>query len=167
MGKLLPLVLALAGLGAGVGAGFFLKPAPKPTETVEAAADAAAVCPPTGDEDHALPPEPGAPAEFVKLANQFVVPVVVDNDVDSMVVLTLSLEVTQGSQQDIYGLEPKLRDAFLRVLFDHANMGGFQGNFLNHLGLEALRSALREIGQKTAGPILHDVLIVDMVKQAI
>lgn len=181
MGKLIPLLIALTGLAGGLGVGFIMQPSEEDlahSEAVEGEtheegqeeeghAGEAPVCPPTDAAGHSLPPAPDAPADFVKLANQFVVPVVVENDVDAMVVVTLSLEVEQGSQQEIYNMEPKLRDAFLRVLFDHANMGGFKGNFLNHLGLEALRTALRETGQKTAGPILYNVLIVDMVKQAL
>ncbi|TDL90566.1 flagellar basal body-associated FliL family protein [Meridianimarinicoccus aquatilis] len=176
MGKLIPLLIALTGLAGGLGTGFFMQSGDKDVTHAEVTegdvhedghAGESPVCPPTDSAGHALPPTPDAPADFVKLANQFVVPVVVENDVDAMVVVTLSLEVEQGAQQEIYNMEPKLRDAFLRVLFDHANMGGFKGNFLNHLGLETLRTALRETGKKTAGPILYDVLIVDMVKQAL
>jgi hypothetical protein len=60
-----------------------------------------------------------------------------------------------------------LRDAFLQVMFQHANVGGFEGNFLNNSGLGALRRNLLEAGISTVGPAVHDVLIVDMVKQAI
>jgi len=103
----------------------------------------------------------------MKLNNQFIVPLISGEDVTSMVIVSLSLEISVGRQETIYAIEPKLRDAFLRVLFDHASLGGFDGNFLSHLGLDTLRLALREIGQRTAGPVLHDVLIVDLVKQSI
>ena len=105
--------------------------------------------------------------EFVKFSNQFVVPVMGDDNVQAMVVLTLSIEVSEGAKEAIYNREPKLRDAFLRVLFDHANAGGFNGNFLNSAGLDTLRSALRETAFTTAGPIVRDVLIVDLVKQQV
>lgn len=157
--KLLPIVLPVLGLGAGVGAGLFMPPAKPhpaadcPAPETEVAAEAAAA--------------PDTPVEYMKLNNQFVVPLIAGDDVESMVIVTLSLEIAQGGQEEIYSIEPKLRDAFLRVLFDHASMGGFEGNFLSHLGLDTLRLALREMGRKTAGPVLHDVLIVDLVKQAI
>ncbi|MGS4946304.1 flagellar basal body-associated FliL family protein [Meridianimarinicoccus sp. RP-17] len=156
--KFLPIVLPVLGLGAGVGAGIFVPPpAPLPADCPAPESEAAL--------DASTPPD--TPVEYMKLNNQFVVPLVDGNDVTSMVIVSLSLEIAQGRQEDIYNIEPKLRDAFLRVLFDHASLGGFEGNFLSHLGLDTLRLALREMGQSTAGPVLRDVLIVDLVKQAI
>lgn len=164
MGKILPIALALAGLGGGVGAGLALRPDPAQEDDH---ASAEIVCPAPGETDHALPPDADTAVEFVKFSNQFVIPVMTNDEINSMVVLTLSLEVELGTQQEIYNLEPKLRDAFLRVLFDHANSGGFQGNFMNSVGLDTLRAALREAALKTVGPIVRDVLIVDLVKQTI
>lgn len=156
--KFLPIILPVLGLGAGVGAGMFVPP-PRPP---------AVDCPvPDAQAARGTPALPDTPVEYMKLNNQFVVPLVDGNDVTSMVIVSLNLEIAQGAQEEIYNIEPKLRDAFLRVLFDHASLGGFEGNFLSHLGLDTLRLALREIGQSTAGPVLRDVLIVDLVKQAI
>lgn len=157
--KFLPILLPVLGLGAGVGAGIVMPPATP---------QHAAACPEPADaaqEIEKAPPD--TPVEYMKINNQFIVPLVDGNDVTSMVIVSLSLEIAAGRQQDIYNIEPKLRDAFLRVLFDHASLGGFEGNFLSHLGLDTLRLALREMGQKTAGSVLRDVLIVDLVKQAI
>lgn len=156
--KLLPIILPVLGLGVGVGAGIFMPPAPKPALDCPAPTDAAV---------EAAPVLPNEPVEYMKLNNQFIVPLISGEDVTSMVIVSLSLEISVGRQETIYAIEPKLRDAFLRVLFDHASLGGFDGNFLSHLGLDTLRLALREIGQRTAGPVLHDVLIVDLVKQSI
>jgi len=62
--------------------------------------------------------------------------------------------------------EPKLRDSFLRVLFDHANMGGFEGNFTNAQVLGRLRAALREVAQQDLGvDVAQDVLIVEIARQ--
>lgn len=181
MGKLLPVILAVIGLGAGVGAGIFLRPAHDDTGEHAAGADdhAAAVdCPTPGpaladagshgaEVGHGAAAGPDLVTEFVKFSNQFVVPVMGEDNVEAMVVLTLSVEVSEGAKEAIYNREPKLRDAFLRVLFDHANAGGFNGNFLNSAGLDNLRSALRETALTTAGPIVQDVLIVDLVKQQV
>lgn len=156
--KFLPILLPVLGLGAGVGAGMFLPPPAQP----------AADCPaPETPVALAEQEKSDTPVDYMKLDNQFVVPLVDGNEVKSMVIVSLSLEIAQGRQEEIYAIEPKLRDVFLRVLFDHASLGGFEGNFLSHLGLDTLRLALRETGQTTAGPILRDVLIVDLVKQAI
>ncbi|MCV2881807.1 flagellar basal body-associated FliL family protein [Actibacterium sp. XHP0104] len=151
MRLLLPLVIALVGLGAGTGAGFFLRPPPAPIEA------------------EAETPPPDDPAEdtveFVKMNNQFVVPVVENERVTALVVMSLSLEVELGERARVYQMEPKLRDAFLGVMFDHANTGGFAGVFTSSTNMTALRIALIEVARKTLGPSVHDVLIIDLVRQ--
>jgi len=81
------------------------------------------------------------------------------------VILSISLEVTPGSTESVYAMEPKLRDIFLRVLFDHANAGGFRGAFTQSNTMDVLRSALREAAAATLGKALSDVLIIDIVRQ--
>ena len=164
MGKILPIILALVGLGAGVGAGLALRPAPEP-----AAEPAQAAEPPPGEAAPSEPapgdPQAAAAPDYVKLNNQFVVPVIQDGSVAALVVLALSLELSSGGPELVYQREPKLRDAFLQVLFDHANTGGFDGNFTSGRNMQLLRSALLEAAQKVLGTSVTDVLIVDVVRQ--
>ena len=168
LAKVLPVILALTGLGAGIGAGIALRPAPK--ETAHADTELANPCGDvTAPEVHAKT-KPDAEGkdqthDYVKLNNQFVVPVVKDGRVGSLVVMSLSLEIPSGGSEAIYDREPKLRDAFLQVMFDHANTGGFEGAFTNSTKMTVLRTALREIAQKTLGPGISDVLIVDVMRQ--
>jgi hypothetical protein len=103
--------------------------------------------------------------DYVKLSNQFVVPVVEGGRVAAMVILSLTLEVPPGATESIYAREPKLRDAFLQVLFDHANAGGFRGAFTDGANLILLRRALLEAGQKVSAGAVKDVLIADIVRQ--
>jgi len=145
--KLIPLILIGVGIGAGIGAGLFLRPAASPLDAV--AEDTA----PKGLQD------------YVKLNNQFVVPVLKEGRVISMVILSLNLEVTAGTTEQVYAREPRLRDAFLQVMFDHANAGGFNGSFTDGTNLILLRQALREVAVSTLGDIVADVLIVDIVRQ--
>ncbi|WP_103257623.1 flagellar basal body-associated FliL family protein [Tabrizicola aquatica] len=154
--KLLPVILALVGLGGGVGAGLFLRPPPSPEDL--AAADHKAE---TAEGETA---EEGGP-EYVKMNNQFVVPVVDRGRVAAMVVLSLSLEVDAGSSEAVYQREPKLRDVFLQVLFDHANVGGFSGSFTDGSNLITLRTSLKEAAGTILGPAVRDVLITDIARQ--
>jgi hypothetical protein len=154
--KLLPVILALIGIGVGIGAGIALRPAPAPLTEQEAAAAAEKA-------KAELPPD--QQPEFVKLNNQFIVPVVKDARVSAMVILALSLEVKTGMTPDIYAREPKLRDGFLQVLFQHANAGGFDGAFTDGDNLVLLRRALLESAQKTMGTGVSDVLISDIARQ--
>jgi flagellar protein FliL len=150
MRKLLPLLLALLGIGVGGGAGFFLRPD-------------------TAKDDSAHAEEamevPVVPPEYVKLSNQFVIPVLKDGRIESMVILSINLEVEAGMTEMVYAREPKLRDAFLQVLFDHANAGGFRGSFTDGANLINLRTALYETAIGVVGEIVKDVLIVDIGRQ--
>lgn len=146
--KILPIVLILIGLGAGLGAGIFLRPTPEPSEE------------PVAEE---VPPE--LLPDYVKLSNQFIIPVVENGKVSAMVIMALSLEVKKGSTEAVYSIEPKLRDAFLQVLFDHANSGGFRGSFTDGSNLIMLRKALLEVAQSVMGDVVSDVLIADIARQ--
>ncbi|MGB8814336.1 MAG: flagellar basal body-associated FliL family protein [Paracoccaceae bacterium] len=146
--KILPIVLILIGLGAGLGAGIFLRPTPEPSEE------------PVAEE---VPPE--LLPDYVKLSNQFIIPVVENGKVSAMVIMALSLEVKKGSTEAVYSIEPKLRDAFLQVLFDHANSGGFRGSFTDGSNLIMLRKALLEVAQNVMGDVVSDVLIADIARQ--
>lgn len=154
--KLLPVLLALIGLGLGVGAGLFLRPVSE-----ESMAE-------VGDDGHLAEADEAdlevAP-EYVKLNNQFVVPVMDGGKVVSLVILSLSLEIEPGLSQEIYAREPKLRDVFLRVLFNHANAGGFQGSFTDGSNLVLLRKTLFEAATEIMGKTVKEVLISDIARQ--
>lgn len=167
MGKILPILLIIIGIGAGIGAGIALRPDPK---------EVVALNPCGEDGSHASEAESPGDAEdaeeqdlegneFVKLNNQFVVPVVTNDLVGSLVVMSLSVEVVQGQSETVYALEPKLRDAFLQVLFDHANIGGFNGEFTNANNMDILRTGLRETAQGLIGDVVRNVLITDIARQ--
>ncbi|WP_309664838.1 flagellar basal body-associated FliL family protein [Tabrizicola sp.] len=157
MKKVLPLLLALLGLGGGVAAGVFLRPAPEDPHAESTVAEDEGAQEEAADEE-ALP-------EYVKMNNQFVVPVVEDGRVRAMVVLALSLEVSNGSTEATYAREPKLRDTFLQVLFDHANVGGFNGSFTDGSNLVILRESLKEAAVVILGNVVTDVLITDIARQ--
>ena len=176
---LIPLVLLLVGVGGGVGAGLVLAPSGEAaTEpATEATPEGEALpnpCgpPPEGDhhatsEDEAEPTDDKADEvhDYIKLNNQFVVPLLTDGRVASLVMLSLSVETPAGREEQVLAIEPKLRDIFLQVLFDHANTGGFDGLFTATSAMRTLRGALLEAVQAEVGPIVTDVLITDLVRQ--
>jgi hypothetical protein len=155
--KLLPVVLALLGLAGGVGAGLVLRPESKAEDHVTSETAEGS------DEDAADSADSGP--EYVKLNNQFVVPVVEQGRVAAMVVLSLSLEMAPGNTETVYDREPKLRDVFLQVLFDHANVGGFSGSFTDGSNLIVLRTSLKEAAALILGTTVRDVLITDIARQ--
>ncbi|MDZ4276686.1 MAG: flagellar basal body-associated FliL family protein [Erythrobacter sp.] len=174
--KLIPILFGLIGLGIGLGAGFYLRPAAQSVsgailDDSETAHGGSSLPEAASDHAGAENIEPNAHgtdesgSEYVKLSNQFVIPIVEEGRVVSMVILALTLEVDAGATEAIYAREPKLRDVFLQVLFDHANSGGFNGSFTDGSNLVLLRKALRETAQKTIGPNVTDVLISDIARQ--
>lgn len=169
MGKILPILLALIGLGGGVGAGLMLRPPPQVVE-INPCGDPNAIAQAGQATKPAImePEEEGAPtSDFVKMNNQFVIPVVGDGQVRSLVVVSLSLEIALGGSEEFYQREPKLRDAFLQELFDHANLGGFDGVFTDSVRLSSLRMALEEVAGKIMTVDVMDVLVTDIVRQDI
>ncbi|MEY8841723.1 flagellar basal body-associated FliL family protein [Cribrihabitans sp. XS_ASV171] len=170
MKKLVPILALLLGLGGGVGAGLVIGPKP---------ADIAAEQEPAGHGSDAVDHAGGghdtghdtshdnAPrgSEYIKLSKQFVVPLVKHDRIAGMVTLGLSLETAPGVAENFFETEPKLRAAFLEVLFDHANMGGFEGAFTRPGNLDTLRTALLEAARRDLGPEIREVLIVDIARQ--
>lgn len=161
----LPIILMLVGIGGGVGAGLVLTPA---AET-EIAAN------PCGDSGEALlasdaaspapEPVPLDNREYARMNNQFVVPIVAGDRVTSLMVMSLSIEVEAGGKEDVFAHEPRLRDAFLQVMFDHANVGGFNGAFTASSNMRLLREALQSAADRIMEGHITDVLIIDIVRQ--
>ena len=168
--KILPLILLLVGGGAGVGAGIFLRPEPEPIEHAalkegedhqgEKHADEKEPSKDAEDEEDGPPT-----SEYVKMNNQFVIPVVDEENVVALVVVSLSVEVVVGQKNAVYEHEPKLRDSFLQVLFNHANRGGFDGAFTKPTKMKELRRALFEVAYRDIGEVAKDVLILEMARQ--
>lgn len=163
MRKLIPIILALIGLAGGGAAGYFLRP---PPEEAGLAENPCGNVPQSAEHGSEEAPAEGEPtSEYVKLNNQFVIPVVEQGRVASLVILSLSLEVKVGGTEKVYAAEPKLRDSLLQVLFDHANSGGFRGAFTETANLDDLRQTLLEAARQVLGSEVSGVLISDIVRQ--
>lgn len=138
----------IVALGSGFAAGWQLRP------EVAAGTAAATLSPASADR------------EYFQLTDQFVVPVLADGRVEALMILTLGLEVVAGQSDAVQAVEPRLRDEFLQLLFDHANTGGFRGAFTDAARLLALRGALLEAGRRAIGSDqITDVLITDLMRQ--
>ena len=162
---ILPVILLLLGLGGGVGAGLALMSDP---ETIIAANPCGDGHPPEEMADATVPmvePVSLDTREYARMNNQFVVPVVINDRVAALMVMSLSIEVETGGQEAVFSHEPRLRDAFLQVMFDHANIGGFNGTFTASSNMRILREALQDAADRVMRGHISDVLIVDIVRQ--
>lgn len=162
--KLLPVLLALIGTGAGVGAGLFLMPAGGEAPVADHGDGKSAGLQAEIDTQRDDAPD-GDSNEYVKLNNQFVIPIMGPKRVEALVVAALSVEVASGMSQEVYQREPKLRDVFLQVMFDHANIGGFEGSFTSGERMEILRAALLDAARSVLGSDVKDVLITEIARQ--
>ncbi|MDP4990714.1 MAG: flagellar basal body-associated protein FliL [Marivita lacus] len=103
--------------------------------------------------------------EIVKLPSQFVVPVIMDNRVRAMVILTVALEVEVGQGDRVRALEPKLRDEFLAELFSLAALDGFKDEMISRKTLELVKRALSVRSSEVLGLQNVNVLVTDMARQ--
>ena len=168
--KLLPIGLVLVFAGAGIAAGLMLQPDPQElhSEAGPCGED------PNDAQDAAKRDEKSEPKakdgesitfEYVKLNNQFIVPVIKGELVSAVAVVALSLEGKTGTKDMVYTVEPKLRDVFLQALFDHASLGGFDGAFATTENLVRMRRSLKERAVEVLGDIVNDVLVTDIARQ--
>lgn len=155
MRKLIPIILLLIGTSAGVAAGIFLRPVPD-----DSVSEVIEEVPEVEPE-----PDPLAVREYVKMSNQFVVPLVKEGNVSALVVLSLSVEVMPGAREQIFAREPKLRDSFLSVLFDYANIGAFDGEFTDVSSLDQIRSSLKKAAKRDGSDDVTDILILEIARQ--
>ena len=165
MKKILPALIILIGLVVGGGVGLLLRPTPgEPIECNETSHKADCVL-----TEETTPHEKVEPAPedvyYVRLSKQFVVPVVDDNKVVSLVVMSLSIETTPIMSDVVFAREPKLRDALLAVMFLHANSGGFDGQFTGGEAIRDLRDSLLEAAVGVIGTDVFNVLITDILRQ--
>ena len=172
MRLLLPLILGLLGVAGGVGAALYLSPEitePDVDDAEDLAEEMIEPCGPGLSSASTETPRVPEPAEngteFVRMSNQFVVPIVKSGRVEALIVMSLTLEVAEGRGDVVHEREPRLRTSFLQAMFNHANSGGFEGNFTTSRNLEVLREVLLDRAQGVIGPPVLDVLITEMVRQ--
>lgn len=151
MAKILPILLMVLGLGAGLGAGYVLRPVPEPV--VE-------------DQD-AAPTSPAPPfaTALYQLSGQFLVPIVDQDRVVSIVIVELALEIDEAAEALVASKEPLLRDRLLQILFDHANIGGFEGMFTSANNMALLRRSLLDGAKQVLDPdVVTEVLITNILR---
>ncbi len=102
---------------------------------------------------------------YFKFSRQFVVPIVAEEGVKSLVVIDLNLEMDSDAAERFYVREPKLRDALMIELLDIANEGRFSGVLTDRRNLELVRVDLLNAVQDVEGEVVHDVLIQDIMRQ--
>lgn len=157
---LLPIVLCLLGIAVGFGSS-------KAVPLMQVALNDECTLDTTETHPLEVAEIESTSSEYLKLSNQFVVPIVRENDVGALAVLSLSLEVKEGQKEAVFEMEPKIRNELLAVLFDHANEGAFDGQFASRNNLDLLQTRLLASVREATDNQVTDVLITDIVRQNI
>lgn len=185
MKKLTPVLIALLGLCVGIGGGMALKPVPEAVADVcvAPAAEAggidkaaAAPCPAADpfepDRAEASPGEGGhgskpAGVAYVPIEKPFVVPIFAGDKTVAMVVMSLSIAAGgEAGVSELEAVEPRLRDSFLKIMFRHANSGGFDGSYTSGRKIEDLKSALLGAARAAVpAAAVDEVLITEIARQ--
>lgn len=164
---ILPLLLLILGVGGGVGAGLMVTSPPEDHIIMagDPCGDGQMAATGTIEATETVTPVTLDQREYARMNNQFVVPVVMNERVNALIVMSLSIEVQIGGKDAVFAHEPRLRDAFLQAMFDHANIGGFEGAFTASSNMRLLRQSLKDAANNVMQGHITDVLIVEIVRQ--
>ena len=170
MQKIIALVIVLLGVGGGLALGVALRPgdaAPAPDDAMAGPAEAA--------EDHGAADsgvaenngegDVGADRGYVKIRRQIIVPVVKGGETQALMLFDLALDVPRAMTERTYAAEPRLRDAFLRELFEMSYTGAFSSTYTDERVVDELREKLRAAARRLLGDSVAEVLILDIMRQ--
>lgn len=102
---------------------------------------------------------------YFKFTREFVVPIIRNGRVHSLVILNLNLETDGSVASDLQGMEPKLRDNIMTSLITLSNDGTTFESVTSVENYELIRSTVLKNLQSVLSSGINNVLIVDMAKQ--
>jgi hypothetical protein len=174
MQKVLALAIMLTGIGGGLALGVVMRPGAAPhagdgvaTESEISSGQTQAA---TGN-DGAIPigaggdGKAGIDREYVKIGRQMIIPVVSGGETRALMLFDLAIDVPRAMTERTYAAEPRLRDAFLRILFEMSYTGAFSSTYTDARVVEELREKLRAAARRVIGFAVDDVLILDIMRQ--
>lgn len=107
----------------------------------------------------------GDNVSYMKFKRQFVVPVMRKGKIDALVIMNLNLELNEKAPDNVYSLEPKLRDAITRELLSLSNNDVFGDSLTSAETYETLRATLLTAAKEVMPEGIRDVLILDVARQ--
>lgn len=107
----------------------------------------------------------GEGKEYLNFKRQFVVPVVNNDAVDALILLNIGIETPAGKRDDMYRLEPRFRDAFIRELLQLSDSGYFDSELTSSATYEVIRETLYRAASEINNEGVSDVLILDLSRQ--
>ena len=102
---------------------------------------------------------------YFKFSREFVVPIMRESRVESLVILNINLEVDASEIQRLFAMEPKIRDNIMTTLIELSNDGATLDSIATLKNYESIRSTVLLNLQTILPDGIRNVLIVDMAKQ--
>jgi len=102
---------------------------------------------------------------YYKFSREFIVPIIRESRVQSLVILNLNLEADASISQKLFEMEPKLRDNIMTTLITLSNDGTTFEAMTNVENYESIRSLVLKNLQSVMSTGINNVLIVDLAKQ--
>lgn len=165
--RMIPLVLVLGAPVAGVALGLMLAPSGGGGGQ---AADPPADTPPLSDGGANAPrgaQPPDDARDYVRIGRQIIIPIIKQGETSDLMMFDLALDIPAAEADRARLHEPKIRDAFLEVLLRLANTGAFDKTYTDRRVLEEVREELRAAARHHLGSSVRDVLILDVIRQAV
>ncbi len=103
--------------------------------------------------------------DYFKFSREFVVPIIRDGKVASLIILNINLEVDGSLTDELFSLEPKIRDNIMTTLVQLSNDGSTLVAISDVQNYESIRATLLMNLGKVVPSGIRNVLIVDMGKQ--
>ena len=103
--------------------------------------------------------------DYLKFKRQFVIPVMNDKKIDSLLIMNFNLELNEDAPSDSFQLEPKFRDAFMRDLLELSNQGLFSDDLTSPKTFEIIRETLLGSSRRILEEGVENVLILDIVRR--
>ena len=102
---------------------------------------------------------------YFKFTREFVVPIMHDSKVTSLVILNINLEADSSISQKLFSMEPKVRDNIMTTLIELSNDDQTFENMTNVESYETIRAMVLLNLQKVMPSGIRNVLIVDIAQQ--
>lgn len=103
--------------------------------------------------------------EYFKFSREFVVPIMRESRVTSLVILNINLEIDAGGSDKLFSMEPKIRDNVMTTLIELSNDGSTLESIATLENYESIRATVLLNLQTILPDGIRNVLIVDMAKQ--
>lgn len=109
----------------------------------------------------------GANTSFFNFSREFVVPLLSDGKVDSLVLINMSLEITPELSGKMFSMEPKLRDNIMSTLVGLSGDDETFRKLTTVRNYESIRSLVLANLQSSISKDIKAVLIMDIARQDI